>query len=215
VGKIRVVVADDHTIVREGIRALLARRKDIELVGEAGDGEQAVAQVAALHPDVVLMDITMPGMDGLEATRRIHQSFPDTRVLVLTQYENKEYVLPLLRAGAAGYLVKITRSTELVAAIRAVHAQGAYLPPNIAQYVVSGIAGSVRPGPTLPPTLSEREQEVVRLIASGATSRGIADRLHISVRTVDTHRANIMEKIGVHSTAELTMYAIREGIVNL
>ncbi len=214
-GKIRVLVADDHTIVREGIRALLARRKDIELVGEAGDGEQAVAQVAALHPDVVLMDITMPGMDGLEATRRIHRSFPDTRVLVLTQYENKEYVLPLLRAGAAGYLVKITRSTELVAAIRAVHTQGAYLPPSIAQHVVSGIAGSVHSGPTPPPALSEREQEVVRLIASGATSRGIADRLHISVRTVDTHRANIMEKIGVHSTAELTMYAIREGIVNL
>ncbi len=213
--RIRVLVVDDHTIVREGIRALLARQRDIEVVGEASDGQQAVDQVLALRPDIVLMDIAMPGMDGLQATEKIRSSAPETRILVLTQYENKEYVLPLLRAGAAGYLIKLTRATELVDAIRAVHQEGAYLPPAIAHAVVTDIAQPARTEPALAPLLTDREKEVVRLIASGSTSRGIAERLHISVRTVDTHRANIMEKLGVHSSAELIMYAIREGIVNL
>ncbi len=210
--KIRVLVVDDHTIVREGIRALLAHRKDIEIVGEASDGRQALAQVTALAPDVVLMDIAMPGMDGLAATEKIRQCAPQTRILILTQYENKEYILPLLRAGASGYLVKLTRAAELIGAIRAVHQEGAYLPPGIAHQVVSEMSQTAR---AQPPTLTDREKEIVRLIAGGATSRAIADRLTISVRTVDTHRANIMEKLGVHTSAELIMFAIREGIINL
>lgn len=213
--KIRVLVVDDHTIVREGIRALLARRKDIEIVGEAADGQQALAQVAATDPDVVLMDIAMPGMDGLAATEKIRQCAPRTRILVLTQYENKEYILPLLRAGASGYLVKLTRAAELLRAIRAVYTEGAYLPPGIAHEVVSEMSQAASTPPPAPPVLTDREKEIVRLIASGETSRGIADRLNISVRTVDSHRANIMEKVGVHSSAELIMYAIREGIVNV
>ena len=211
--KIRVLVVDDHTIVRDGIRSLLARRKDIEVVGEAADGEQAIAQASELQPDVILMDIAMPGTDGLQATLKIHRSFPGIRILVLTQYENKEYVFPLLRAGACGYLVKLTRAADLIDAIRAVYTEGAYLPPGIVQRVLNGIAQPNAGAPQ--PILSEREKEVIRLIASGASSREIAEKLHISVRTVDTHRANVMERLGVHSSAELIVCAIREGIVNV
>lgn len=211
--KIRVLIVDDHTIVREGIRSLLARRKDIEVVGEAADGQQAFAQAAELAPDVILMDIAMPGTDGLQATVKIHQSFPRIRILVLTQYENKEYVFPLLRAGASGYLAKLTRASDLIAAIRAVYIEGAYLPPGIAQRVLNGIAAPTLDAPQ--PLLSEREKEVIRLIASGASSRDIAEQLHISVRTVDTHRANVMQRLGIHSSAELIVCAIREGIVDV
>lgn len=212
--KIRVLVADDHAIVREGICSLLARRKDIEVIGQAADGKQAVEQVMALAPDVVLMDIAMPVMNGLEATAEIHQSAAVTRVLVLTQYESKEYVLPLLRAGAAGYILKRARAQELADAIRAVHFEGAYLPPNVATTVVDGIAESTRGETGGQSSLTEREAQVIRLVAEGLSSREIAERLCLSVKTVDTHRANIMEKIGVHNTVELIKYAIREGIVS-
>jgi two-component system response regulator NreC len=210
--KIRVLVVDDHSIVREGVCSLLARRKDIEVVGQASDGKQAVAQAAALLPDVVLMDISMPGMNGLEATQEIRKALPGIRILVLSQYESKEYVIPLLRAGAAGYIAKRARASELADAIRAVYFEGAFLPPNIARAVVDGAA---TPGAEAAshPVLTEREVEIVRLVADGLSSREIADRLCLSVRTVDTHRSHILEKIGVHSIAELIKYAIREGIV--
>ena len=210
--KIRVLIADDHAIVREGICLLLARHKDIEVVGQATDGRQAVARVAELRPDVVLMDITMPEVSGLEATQEIHKKFPATRVLVLTQHENKEFIFPLLRAGAAGYIFKRARAQELIGAIRAVFAQGAYLPPEVAHAVVDALAqpaSEARAGSIL----SEREKEIVRLVAEGLSSREIAERLTISAKTVETHRANVMEKIGAHTTAELIKYAIREGLV--
>ena len=210
---IRVLVADDHAVFRQGICALLARRKGIEVVGEAENGKQAVEQVAALRPDIVLMDIAMPERNGLEATQEIHQSFPETRVLVLTQYESKEYVFSLLRAGAAGYVPKLTRIEELVDAIRAVYTNGAYLQEDILHTMVDNIV----PPPTVEPepqtVLTEREKEVIRLIAEGLSGREIADRLCISAKTVVTHRSNIMEKIGAHNTVELIRYAIREGIV--
>ena len=210
--KIRVLVADDHAIVREGICSLLAHRKDIEVVGQAADGRQAIERAQALLPDVVLMDISMPVLNGLEATQELRKSLPGIRILVLSQYESKEYVIPLLCAGAAGYIAKRARANELADAIRAVYFEGAFLPPNIARAVVEGAAAESNAA-ARQPVLTERENEVVRLIADGLSSREIAERLCLSVRTVDTHRSNILEKIGAHSVAELIKYAIREGIV--
>ncbi|MCL4395630.1 MAG: response regulator transcription factor [Chloroflexi bacterium] len=210
---IRVLVADDHALFRQGICALLARRKGIEVVGEAENGQQAVEQVAALRPDVVLMDIAMPVMNGVQATQQIHQTYPETHVLVLTQYESREYVFSLLRAGAAGYVPKLTRIDELVDAIRAVHTKGACLQSDVLHAVVETLDHAPPSETEAPPALTEREKQVVRLIAEGLTGREIADRLCISAKTVVTHRANVMEKIGAHGTAELIRYAIREGIV--
>jgi DNA-binding NarL/FixJ family response regulator len=209
---IRVLVVDDHAIVREGICALLARRDDIEVVGEAADGERALEAVTRLDPDVVLMDIAMPRKNGLEATREIHARFPSTRVLVLTQHDNKEYILPLLHAGAVGYITKDVRATELAEAIRSVYDKGGYLQPRLTPEIVSAIAES-SDTTHAPPELTEREIEVVCLIAEGLINREIAERLGISVKTVDTHRGNIMEKLNVHNTAELIKYATRKGIV--
>ncbi len=212
--KIQVLVVDDHAIVRDGVCSLLSRRKDVQVVGEAADGKEAIEMAQSLQPDVVLMDIAMPNMNGLEATIEIRKVVPSARILVLTQYESKEYVLPLLRAGASGYIGKRARAEELVNAIRAVHLEGAYLPPNIARAVVNGV-GHVENGISNgQPILTEREKEVVRLVSEGLSSREIAERLCLSVKTVDTHRANILEKIGAHSSAELIKYAIREGIVS-
>jgi len=208
---IRVLVVDDHAIVREGISALLSTSRDIKVVGQAADGKQALTQVAALQPDVVLMDITMPKMDGLEATKKIVVAFPDTRVLVLTQHESIEYVLPLLRAGAAGYLLKAANAKELTRAIRAAHVEGAFLPPNVLHTLVDGIAQARAAQGQ--PTLTEREREILRLVGEGLKVNEVAARLCISAKTVITHRGNIMEKIGVHNTVELIKYAIREGIV--
>ncbi|MBM3128888.1 MAG: response regulator transcription factor [Chloroflexi bacterium] len=210
---IRVLVVDDHSIVREGICALLARRKDIQVIGEAADGKRALDAVAQFDPDVVLMDIQMPVLNGLEATREIHKRFPSTRILVLTQHDSKEYVVPLLRAGAVGYITKTARATELIGAIRAVYEEGAYLPPRITQTVVNAVAESAETKEA-PPRLTERESQVVQLVAEGLSSREIAERLNISIKTVDTHRANMMEKLDVRNTAELIKLAIRKGIVS-
>jgi DNA-binding NarL/FixJ family response regulator len=211
---IRVLLVDDHAIVREGISSLLARRKDMEIVGQAVDGRQGVDAVARLNPDVVLMDITMPVMNGLDATREIHHRFPATRILVLTQHDNKEYIMPLLQAGAVGYISKRARANELVEAIRAVHANGAYLPPDITHQVVSAIASGAAAERVEHPFLTEREIQIVRLVAEGMSSREIAERLTISVKTVDTHRANIMEKLEARNSAELIKAAIRKGILS-
>ena len=210
---IRVLVVDDHAIVREGICSLLARRKDIEVVGEAADGKRAIDAVVQFDPDVVLMDIQMPVLNGLDATREIHKRFPSTRILVLTQHESKEYVVPLLRAGAVGYITKTARASEVIGAIRAVYDEGAYLPPRITQAVVTAVAESADFGDE-PMILTEREVQVLRLVAEGLSSREIAERLSISAKTVDTHRANIMEKVGAHNVAELIKYAIRKGVVS-
>ena len=171
--KIRVLIADDHAVFREGIRVLLARRKDIQVIGQAENGKQAIEQVAAHQPDVVLMDIAMPVMDGLEATRAIHPAFPNTRVLVLTQYESREYVYALLRAGAAGYVLKLSRIDDLVEAIRTVHTKGAFLQPDLFPVVVEGIG---QPSAEKDPQqmLTEREKQVMCLIAEGLSGREIA-----------------------------------------
>lgn len=211
---IRIVVADDHAVLREGICALIAQHDDMQVVGEASNGVEALAKIEALAPDIALMDITMPEMDGLEATRQIQIRSPQTRVLILTQHDNKEYVLSLLKAGAAGYILKKAGGAELLDAIRAVHAEGAYLHPGITRDVMAR-AMQTDAGAATAPHLSEREREVLRLVAEGLSSREIADRLCLSAKTVITHRANIMEKLGVHNRAELVKYAIREGLVQV
>jgi DNA-binding NarL/FixJ family response regulator len=209
-----VLIVDDHAILREGLRSLLALQKDIEVVGEAADGAGALTKVAELCPDVVLMDIAMPGMDGIETTRRITQTSPQTQVLALTQHDNKEYIFSMLQAGAAGYVPKRAGGADVIAAIRGVHQEGAFLPPRVAKEVMTHY---VRPAATQPsgPRLTEREKEVLVLVAEGKSNREIAEQLCLSVKTVMVHRANIMEKLGVHSRTELVKYAIRQGLVSL
>lgn len=212
--KIRVMLVDDHGIVREGLRAMLALSADIQVVAEAGDGREAIDRIRTVAPDVAVMDMSMPGMDGLEATKRIVKDFPYVRVLVLSQHDNDRYILPVLQAGAAGYVLKRSVGSDLVAAIRAVHNGESYLPPSVAQtllqYFRNRGGGEVEEaaGP-----LTEREREVLKLVAEGYTSQAIADLLCVSKRTVMCHRANIAAKLGIHNRTELIRYAIRAGII--
>lgn len=208
--RIRVLIVDDHTILREGIRSLLERESDIEIVGEAGDGEEAVAKAGELEPDVVLMDIGMPKMNGIEATRRIRQKYPHIRVLILSMHDDEEYVRPLMQAGASGFVLKRSATTELVVALRAAYQGHTVLAPGLAKLAFSE-GGSKQDFDGL----TERELEVLRLIAEGLTNQQIADRLFISIKTVQAHRANIMEKLQLHDAVELTKYAIRKGIISL
>jgi len=213
--KIRVLIADDHAIVREGIRMILAAHDDIEVVGEAADGRETISRVEQLTPDVVLMDIAMPGLGGLEATMEIMKSHPQTKVLVLTQYDDSEYIYRFLKVGAAGYVLKKAVGSDLVAAVRAVFLGKSFIDPSIADRVIKGYLEhpDATPDDTLYDRLSDREKTVFRLIAEGYTSRQIADTLSLSIKTVMTHRANIMEKLDFHNRADLIKYAIRLGLV--
>jgi DNA-binding NarL/FixJ family response regulator len=211
--KIRVLLVDDHAILREGLRALLAYHPEVEVVGEAGDGQAALAQVAELHPDVVLMDIAMPRLGGLEATRQIGQKFRHTRVLVLTQYEDWQYVVPLLQAGAAGYLPKRALGTDLITALRTVAQGDTFLYPSVSTTVVEVMRGHPPGEPQGPEALTPREQEVLRGIVLGHTNLQIAANLSLSVKTVEWHRANLMSKLGVHNIADLVRYALQHGLV--
>ncbi len=211
--RIRVLLVDDHAILRAGLRALLETYPDIEVVGEAEDGEEAIRQVRELCPDVVLMDVAMPGMNGLVATRYILEASPATKVLILTQYGNKEYVLPLLEAGAAGYVLKQAADTDLIKAIRSVYRGDSFLYPPIAKMLLEAYVSEeqlVDPYETLTP----REREVLVLVARGYSNREIANILHISPKTVDVHRTRLMKKLDLHHVADLTRYAIRRGLVD-
>lgn len=214
--RIRVLLVDDHAILREGIRAMLSLSKDIEVVGEADDGQAAIECTEGLSPDVVLMDIAMPGMDGLEATRRIKDRFRNVKVLILTQHENREYVYPILKAGADGYVLKKAAGTELLSAIRAVNQGGTFLYPSVAKTVVEDY---LRPDGTISERrhsrLTDREIEVLKLVAEGRSNQEIANLLCLSVKTVTGHRTNIMEKLDLHSRTELVKYAIRTGLIQL
>jgi DNA-binding NarL/FixJ family response regulator len=186
----------------------------MQVVGEAGDGEEAIAQVNELGPDVVVMDIAMPGMNGLIATRQILESRPETRILVLTQHSNKEYVLPLLRIGVAGYVLKQAVDTDLVAAIRAVVRGDSFLYPPVAKTVLQAYLQDPRRENDDPyMALTEREREVLILVARGRTTREIAEILHVSPNTVDVHRSRLMRKLGLHNVAELSVYAARRGLL--
>jgi len=213
--RIRVLIVDDHAILREGIRALLKLSSDIEVVGEAGDGLEAISKVRELSPDIVLMDIAMPGLGGLEATQEIHKQYPDSRVVILSQHDDSEYVFPILKAGAAGYILKKAVGTELVAAIRAVHQGGSFLYPSVATAVIEGYIQRGEDAESSYDRLTDREKQVLRLIAEGRTNREIAEMLSVSVKTVIAHRANLMEKLDIHNRTELVKYAIRKGLVQV
>jgi NarL family two-component system response regulator LiaR len=213
-GPIRVLVVDDHAIVRRGIGALLATEPGIDVVGEAYDGHEAVAEVERLQPDVVLMDIVMPGMDGLEATRRITASAPQTRVLVLTSFAGDDQVFPAIRAGALGYLLKDSRPDELVAAIRQVHNGESWLDPLVARRLLQELAPRAGQDPE-DESLTPREIEVLQLVAQGHTNRQIAEELSISEATVRTHMSKILGKLHLGSRTQAALYALREGIASL
>jgi DNA-binding NarL/FixJ family response regulator len=217
VRRIRVVIADDHAIVREGVRMILSAHEDIQVVGEASGGAEAVAMAQSLHPDVVVMDISMPGMNGIEATQRIRQQATDVTVLALTMHEDDHYVFQLLRAGAAGYVLKRAAATDLVDAVRASARGEAFLYPSAAKGVVEDYLRRMSRGEAERRPydgLTEREREVLALIAEGHTNAEIAGRLYISIKTVQTHRAHIFEKLGLHDRTELVRYAIRVGLID-
>jgi len=213
---IKVIVVDDHTIVRDGICALLALVQDIEVVGEASSGTEALKLVKNLEPDVVLMDIAMPDMGGLEATHRIGKEFPKIKVIALTQHDDKEFVFPIIEAGASGFISKIAASSELASGIRSVFHGDSYLSPSVAKILIEdyqqkGTRGSFDPYNQL----TEREREVLRLSAEGHTTQEIADTLVISPKTVEGHKTSLMAKLGIHNRTELIKYALHKGIISV
>ena len=211
---IRVLIADDHAIVRKGIRALLSTEPNIEVIGEAGDGAEAVAQAQVLQPDVILMDLVMPNLDGVEATRQITTQKPQTRILVLTSFAADDQVFPAIQAGALGYLLKDSSPTELVQAIRQVHRGEPSLDAAIAGKVLYELAHPSKPQRTSKP-LTERELEVLLLITRGRSNRDIADHLVISEMTVRAHVSNILSKLHLASRTQAALYALREGLASL
>ncbi len=215
--KIRVLIADDHTMFREGVRALLEKSTDIEVVGEAVNGSEAIQKCKQLQPGVILMDVAMPGLGGLEATLEIKSIFPQIKILVLTQYDNKEYVFRFLKAGAAGYVLKKAASTELLSAIRAVNSGGLFLHPDVTPAVIHGYLQKQKEDLEQDPyeILTDREKQILKLIAEGLSNKQIGDILCISVKTVMGHRTHLMEKLNLHSRTELVKFAIRKGLIPL
>jgi two-component system NarL family response regulator len=209
---IRVLLVDDHALMRQGLRAILEGERDMQVVGEAGDGRAALKLVEELAPDLVVMDVGMRELNGIDATRQILASHPGVRVIALSTHSNRHYVLGMLEAGASGYVLKISTYDELRRAVRAVARGETYLSPRVcAQLTPAGTAPLERQRPK-PSALGAREREVLQLIAEGHSSNEIAKRLHISPNTVETHRRNIMLKLELHSVVELTRYALREGL---
>lgn len=216
---IRILIADDHTIVRQGLRKLLEEEPGMEVVGEATDGRDALTKATDLLPDIVLMDLSMPGLHGLEAARQIVKRLPKTRVLILSMHKNEAYVLQALQVGATGYILKDSASEEVVGAIRSASRGDSYLSPAISRVVIEDYLRLSSPGAggakSLYDTLTVREREIFQLLAEGLKNQEIADRLHVSVKTVETHRAHIMEKLNLNNIAELVKYSIEIGIVQL
>ena len=212
--KLRILLVDDHAILREGLRALLSYYDDVEVVGDASDGAQGVAKVDELRPDMVLMDIAMPGMNGLDATRAIREKFPDTRVLILTQHEDPQYVVPLMQAGASGFVSKRALGADLINAIRVVAKGEIFLYPTAATTIVEEMRRLRDVAVASPEALTPREMEILTHIVEGKTNAQIAADLSISVKTVEWHRANLMGKLGVHSVADLVRYALEHELMD-
>ena len=214
---IRVLIADDHAIVRDGVRALLALSEDITVVGEAANGQQAIELARTLSPDVILMDIAMPGLGGLEATIEIRKDNPQAKILVLTQYEDREYIRRFLKAGVSGYVLKKAAGAELTTAIRAVSRGGLVLDPDVAREAMREQAGSATSGQTADPyeALTDREKQVLKLVAEGHSNKEVAELLDISVKTAMSHREHIMQKLDLHSRTALIRFAIQQGVIRV
>ena len=215
--KIKVLIADDHTLVRDGIRALLVLAADIEVVGEAATGKEALEQVKELRPDVVLMDLMMPMMSGLDATRRIRREFPETKVLALTQYDDSEYVIPVIEAGARGFITKMAAFAELASAIQAVSKGDSYLSPSAAAALVEECQQKTTEDGRKDPydQLTDREKEVLKLVVEGHTAREIADLLVVSPKTVEWYKTSLMNKLDIHNKTDLIKFAIRKALITL
>lgn len=209
--RIRVLLADDHALVRRGFRMILSAQPDFEIIGEAGNGREALQLALQLKPDVVVMDVAMPELNGIEATRRISEALPHTRVLALSMHKDAVYVREILRAGARGYLLKDSSDTDLLSAVRAVANGDGYLSPGVSEAVLSDYRRHVTDPLDL---LTSREREVLQMIAEGKTNKEIAAALNLSIYTVDAHRGRIMEKLNLHSAGELVRFAIRKGLID-
>lgn len=211
-GKLRILLADDHAVVRQGLRALIDAQPDLEVVGEAADGESACRQAEELRPDIVVMDVSMPGLAGAEATERLKRDCPDVKVLALTVFEDKRHLRELLKAGASGYVLKLATGEELIRALRVIAAGGTYLDSILAAKLVGDIVnegdGADRPGDT---PLTDRESQVMLRVAQGFSNKEIAAQLEISVKTVETHKLRSMEKLGLRSRAEVVRFALHRG----
>lgn len=211
----RILLAEDHTILREGLRSLFSAEPDLEVVGEAADGQVAIQQANSLQPDLVLMDLSMPRMNGTEAISAIKRRSPEIKIIALTNHKAAEYVRAALDAGADGYVLKDDSRQELLTAIRSVTSGHSYLSPGICNQVVSGFLGRASPptSSTTWDTLTEREREVIKLVAEGYKNREIAEYLSVSIKTVEKHRSNLMRKLNLHNASALTTYAIENGLV--
>lgn len=210
---IRVLLADDHILVRAGIRALLEKLEGVRIVAEANDGREALRLFKEHQPDVTLMDVAMPLLNGLDVTARVMKEFPSARVIILSMHANEEYVSEALRSGAAGYMVKTAATAELELAIKSVFVGETYLSPPISKHVVMDYVRRTGGEQSLSERLTPRQREILQLIAEGYTTRAIAETLHISVKTVETHRGQLMERLGIYDVPGLVRYAIRSGLV--
>lgn len=215
--KIKILIADDHRLVREGLKALLESQSDIEIVGEASDGHETIKKTKELQPDIVLMDISMPNLNGLEATRTIRRKYPNTKVLILTMHLNDEYIFQSLQLGASGYLLKENAAEDLINAIRSVQEGNSYLSPSISKTVIEAYLRkrTTGKGGSAFEVLTAREREILQLIAEGFTNKEIGKKLYISTKTVEAHRAHIMKKLDIHEVAKLVRFAIQKGLVDV
>jgi two-component system response regulator NreC len=215
--KIRILITDDHTLFRQGIKTLLGAESDLDIVGEAANGAEAVEKVTELRPDIVLMDIGMPGLSSFEATRQIKKARPDTKVLFLTMYDDEDYLVQCMEVGASGYVLKDSPAQQLLAALRDVYRGGSYLSPRMLSQLVDDFRSRIKTAHRQPrfATLTAREKEILKLLAEGESVKEIAAGLNLSVKTVEAHKFNLMRKLDIHNKAHLVQYAIQKKIIKI